>query len=423
MSKTTIGDVAMLAGVSRSSVSRSLRGVSGVSSATGDRIRAAAEHLGYSVSPAASRLATGRTGTVAVVLPYLTRWFFAEVLGGVEQVVREARLDLLLYHVGDTEMRQRYFSSGLLRKRVDGVLLVTLALTAPEVAALKALDVPLFILGAEVSGFSSIRTDEMDSACAAVQHLVNLGHERIGLISGDPHEPASFTVPLNRQARYRAAIKAAGLPTGPELEAHGTFTVTGGDEATMQLLARPRMPTAILAECDEMAFGTLRALSRLGLRVPEDVSVVGFDDHPMAEYFNLTTISQNVQDQGRLIAEHLVKAVIEPVGWKPVRLHAGTRLIVRGTTAASDRARARRPVTPRALRAARGRRPFRGEEGQVAKNSVHIRDLDYVDGWPPGARAGGRDGVRPPGPANGNIETGNTEKGDRHARAPAAQEA
>ena len=131
--KTTIKEVADLAGVSPSSVSRSLRGVGGISASTTERIREAAEQLGYSVSPAAYRLATGRTGTVAVVMPYLTRWFYAEVLGGAEQVVREAGLDMILYHVGDTEMRQRYFSSGLLRKRVDGVLLVTLALTEPEV--------------------------------------------------------------------------------------------------------------------------------------------------------------------------------------------------------------------------------------------------------------------------------------------------
>ena len=125
MSKTTIRDVAGLAGVSPSSVSRSLRGMGGVSAATTERIRAAADHLGYTVSPAAYRLATGRTGTIAVVMPYLTRWFFAQLLGGAEEVIRQAGLDLLLYHIGDLEMRKRYFSSGILRKRVDGVLIAT----------------------------------------------------------------------------------------------------------------------------------------------------------------------------------------------------------------------------------------------------------------------------------------------------------
>ena len=214
--KTTIKEVADLAGVSPSSVSRSLRGVGGISASTTERIREAAEQLGYSVSPAAYRLATGRTGTVAVVMPYLTRWFYAEVLGGAEQVVREAGLDMILYHVGDTEMRQRYFSSGLLRKRVDGVLLVTLALTEPEVSALRALDVPVCMVGAEMLGFSSISIDGTDGARKAVQYLINLGHERIGIISGDPREPEHFTAPLGRHAGYRAALEVGGSADRPE---------------------------------------------------------------------------------------------------------------------------------------------------------------------------------------------------------------
>jgi DNA-binding LacI/PurR family transcriptional regulator len=304
-----------------------------VSASTAERVRAAAKQLGYSVSPAAYRLATGRTGTLAVVMPYLTRWFFGELLGGAEEVVREAGLDLLLYHVGDKETRQRYFSSGLLRKRVDGVLLVTLALTEPEIVALRALNVPVCMVGADVEGFSSIRIDDIESAFTAVQHLVNLGHRRIGLISGDPHEPMQFTAPLHRRTGYRAALEAAGAPVERELEAYGAFTIDGGDEATVQLLGRRNLPTAIFAESDEMAFGALRALKRVGLQVPADVSVIGFDDHPMARCFDLTTISQDVWDQGRQIAHHLVDAVARPGEAPVLQLRAPTRLVVRGTTA------------------------------------------------------------------------------------------
>jgi LacI family repressor for deo operon, udp, cdd, tsx, nupC, and nupG len=345
MAKTTIKEVASLAGVSPSSVSRSLRGVGGVSPSTTQRVRQAAEHLGYSVSPAAYRLATGRTGTVAIVMPYLTRWFYAELLGGAEQTIREAGLDLLLYHMGDVEMRQRYFSSGLLKKRVDGVLLATLALTEPEIAALRALDVPVCMVGARVDGFSSVRIDDVDSASIAVQHLLNLGHERIAIISGDPNEPAHFTVPLPRRVGYRATLEAAGIPVNWELEAHGPFSIDGGDEATVQLLSRRVLPTAIFAECDEMAFGVLRALARVGLRVPTDVSVIGFDDHPMAPYLDLTTISQDVRDQGRRIAEHLVDAVARAGDAPPVELHAPTRLVVRATTAVVARDKSGPPAT------------------------------------------------------------------------------
>ena len=132
----TIEEVAWRAGVSTATVSRSLRGQDGVSLATAQRVRHVADEIGYAASPFASRLASGRAGTVAVVLPYLDRWFFGEILGAAEPVFRQAGLDLLLYHVGDVETRREYFSFRLLRKRVDGVLLVTLALTSHEVDAL-----------------------------------------------------------------------------------------------------------------------------------------------------------------------------------------------------------------------------------------------------------------------------------------------
>lgn len=353
MEKATIKDVAGLAGVSPSSVSRSLRGMGGVSTATTKRIRAAADRLGYTVSPAAYRLATGRTGTVAVVMPYLTRWFFGQLLGGAESVIREAGLDLLLYHVGDTAMRQRYFSSGILRKRVDGVLLATLALTEPEVNALRSLDVPVCMIGTEVEGFSSVCIDDVSSARRAVQHLINLGHERVALIAGDPREPMHFTVPPQRRAGYLEALAAADLPNGPDLEAQGAFTVEGGEEATFELLTRDVLPTAIFAESDEMAFGALRVLGRVGLRVPEDVSVVGFDNHPMASYFGLTTVSQDVAQQGRMIAEHLVRCT-QGNAANPVRLQAPTQLIIRSTTGTASRRKTRTPAAGRLATVATG---------------------------------------------------------------------
>lgn len=333
MTRTTIKDVAKFAGVSPSTVSRSLRGIGGLPKETVSRIRDAAEQLGYTVSPAASRLATGRTGTVAIVMPYLTRWFFADLLGGVELSVREAGLDLLLYHVGNVQMRQHYFSSGLLRKRVDGVLLVTLHLTEPEIAALGSLDVPICMVGAEVDGFSSLCIDDVESARVAVQHLVNLGHREIAIISGDPNEPMHFTVPLERRTGYHRALESAGIEVSADLEAHGPFTVDGGFQATVKLLGRRRLPTAIFAECDEMAFGALRALRQVGVRVPEDVSVVGFDDHPMASFFELTTMAQDVVGQGQRASE-LLLSTLDRVGAPPVRERAHTELVVRKTTAA-----------------------------------------------------------------------------------------
>jgi DNA-binding LacI/PurR family transcriptional regulator len=189
------------------------------------------------------------------------------------------------------------------------------------------------MIGADVDGFSSTRIDDVGSAAMAVRHLVNLGHRRIAIISGDPSEPMHFTVPLQRRAGYRAALEAAGIEPDREAEAHGAFTVDGGDAATVELLSRRSLPTAIFAESDEMAFGAIRALARVGLRVPADVSLIGFDNHPMADFFNLTTISQDVRGQGRQIAQQLVDEVTRADEAPPVKMHAPTQLVVRGTTA------------------------------------------------------------------------------------------
>ena len=336
----TIEEVARRAGVSTATVSRSLRGQDGVSPSTAQRVRHVADEIGYAASPFASRLASGRAGTVAVVLPYLDRWFFGEILGAAEPVFREAGLDLLLYHVGDVETRREYFSFRLLRKRVDGVLLVTLALTSPEVDALRALKVPVCMVGVEVEGFSSVTIDDVSAAASAVQHLLNLGHQRVALISGDPEDSTMFTVPRDRRAGYRAALERGGVLLDPSLEVQGDFTAAGGQRAAAELFTRRRPPTAIFAESDEMAFGAIRTLSRLGIRVPEDVSVIGFDDHPLAEVFDLTTISQVVADQGRAVARQLVSALLgghaeDGLG----QFRASTSIIVRGTTAVATSSR------------------------------------------------------------------------------------
>ncbi|MGD0985224.1 MAG: LacI family DNA-binding transcriptional regulator [Acidimicrobiales bacterium] len=362
MQEATIKEVARHADVSTATVSRSLRGLGGVSPRTAARVRKVADQLGYTVSPFASRLASGRAGAVAVLLPYVDRWFFGELLGAAEQVFREAGFDLLLYHVGDAETRQEYFSFRLLRKRVDGALLATLALTDPEISALRNLGVPICMVGAEVDGFHSITIDDVGAASTAVQHLLNLGHERVAIISGDLNQPMPFTVPQDRLAGYRAALEAAGIPLDPGLEAQGDFTVRGGESATAQLFGRKRPPTAVFAESDEMAFGALRTLARLGLQVPSDVSVVGFDDHPLAEYFDLTTISQSVRDQGRAIAQQLVSALVDHAQVQPAHIHAPTSLVIRGSTT----------VPGSLLRPARARSAARNKPTNSTRNETGL---------------------------------------------------
>ncbi|HJQ41984.1 MAG TPA: LacI family DNA-binding transcriptional regulator, partial [Jatrophihabitantaceae bacterium] len=293
----SIEDVARRAGVSIATVSRALRGLPDVAAATRDRVLAAARELNYVASPFAARLASGRTATVGLVVPFVNRWFFAEVIDTVESALRKAGFDLLLYNLGDEEGRNRFFEVMPMRKRVDGVLVVSLVLNDDELAALSALGTPVGLLGLEREGFLSSRIDDVVSARHAVEHLLELGHRRVALIGGDSHDPMRFTPPLDRRTGYRDALHNAGIEPEPELEELGYFTLEGAAAATERLLRLPERPTAVFAESDEMAYGALGTIRRAGLRVPHDVAVIGFDDQANAELMDLSTVRQPVAEQ------------------------------------------------------------------------------------------------------------------------------
>src|SRR5579875_361656 len=293
----SVEDVARRAGVSIATVSRALRGLPDVATATRDRVLVAAADLNYVASPFAARLASGRTATVGLVVPFVNRWFFAEVISTVEAALRRAGFDLLLYNLGDEAGRAGFFEDMPMRKRVDGVIVASLVLEEAEFAALEELNRPVALLGIERKGLLSAGIDDIASARTAVEHLLALGHRRIGLIGGDTDDPMRFTPPLHRRDGYRDALESAGLTPDPQLEHLGFFTVAGGAAAAEELLSRPDPPTAIFAESDEMAFGALRVIRERGLRVPDDVAVMGFDDHPFSELVELSTVHQPVAEQ------------------------------------------------------------------------------------------------------------------------------
>ncbi len=328
----SIEDVAKLAGVSIATVSRSLRGLPDVATATRDKVLAAARQLDYVASPFAARLASGRSSTVGVVVPFVNRWFFSEVLGAVESVLSAAGYDLLLHNLGDRDGRERFFSVLPVRKRVDAVLVVSLALTEDEVAALNTLELPVGVLGVKHPGLSSVRIDDEAAARTAVEHLLSLGHRRIGLIGGDTDDPMRFTPPHHRGTGYRGALKAAGVSPPEQMECLGYFTVAGGEAAMRQLLAGER-PTAVFAESDEMAYGAIRAIRRAGLRVPQDIAVIGFDDHATADLMDLTTIRQPAGEQGAVLAQALLTALVKDA--EPTDVVLETELVVRGSTVAA----------------------------------------------------------------------------------------
>lgn len=333
---TSIKDVAREVGVSTATVSRALRGLPRVSDETRVKVLQVAARLDYVASPHAASLASGQTRAVGVVVPFVTRWFYGSVIQGAEELLREAGYDLLLYNLaGDRAARHRVFRTHLLRKRVDAVLVLSLNPTDEEVAALSKLDRPVAVVGCTVEGWSSVRIDDVATAQIAMRHLVELGHRRIGYVGGSLEDQLDFAAPLNRLTGYRAAMDQAGLPVEPALEVVGDFTVRGGVAATRLLLETAPRPTAIFAASDEMAIGAAHAVREAGLRVPEDVSVVGIDDHEMAEFFELTTVAQPVREQGQLAATLLLEALDEERDEPPTprAVTVPTRLVVRRTTA------------------------------------------------------------------------------------------
>ncbi|QNN54215.1 LacI family DNA-binding transcriptional regulator [Nocardioides mesophilus] len=331
---TSIKDVAREVGMSTATVSRALRGLPRVSEDTRLRVLKAAERLDYVASPAAAGLVSGQTRAVGVVVPFVTRWFYGSVVHGAEELLRERGYDLLLYNLaGDQQARHRVFQTHLLRKRVDAVLILSLTPSAEEIASLNRLDRPVATVGAVVPGFSSVSIDDLATARTAVQHLVDLGHRRIGYIGGDLEGQLDFSAPLDRLRGYREAMAAARLRRNPAWEVTGDFTVRGGLAATRLLLATTPRPTAIFAASDEMAIGAVHAVRETGLRVPEDVSVIGIDDHEMAEFFELSTVAQPVHEQGRVAAQLLLQAIEHGPAFEPAVLTVPTRLVVRRTTA------------------------------------------------------------------------------------------
>ena len=330
----TIRDVAAAAGVSTATVSRALRGLPHVNPQTRELVRRVASDMDYVVSPSASRLASGRTGTIAVIAPFIARWFFSTVLSGVDSVLHTHDIDLLVFEVGDPAIAYRIPPERRLRGRVDGLLVVALPSEESAVANLLDLGLPVSLIGATAAGVPSVSIDDVAAAQTATQHLINVGHQRIAIITGQP-KPTGFTPATDRESGYATALRKAGLTQDPQLRSFGYFTVAGGEQAMTGLLAHAQPPTAVFAASDEMAFGAIRALRRHGLRPGQDVAVVGVDGHDLSDLLDLTTVTQPVRDLGRMAAETLLTQLQLPMAERSRVAQATvvpTTLVVRSST-------------------------------------------------------------------------------------------
>lgn len=305
-----------------------MRGEPSVSEASRAAVMAAAEELGYRANAVARSLVQRRTYNVGVVVSDLHNIFFAEVLDGLYAAAAELGYRALITTGNRDPVAEQRALEQLLELRADGVVLAGSRMSA-EVVANAARAVPIAVVGSNLrlQGVDVVMDDDFRGATLAVEHLVGLGHRDIALIDGGEGAGAA-----ERGAGYQSAMKAAGLATHIRLEP-GDFTEAGGYEAARRLLAARRRPTAIFATNDQSALGALDAINEAGLRVPEDVSLMGYDNTALAalRHISLTTIHQPRDQIGRIALRAVVRRIESPGA--PGKRHVlAPMLVVRSTT-------------------------------------------------------------------------------------------
>jgi LacI family transcriptional regulator len=301
----TLAQVAAESGVSPSTVSRILNGTAVVSAEKAAAVEAAIKKLGFRPNPVARGLAGGRTMSIGVLTQTVSSPFYGEALLGIEDELERAGYLPLFVSGHWSEGEERKALDALLSRRVDGLIVLAGRLSEKALQAV-ARQLPMVVVGRRVSGprLCSLVFDNRGGARLATQHLIGLGHTRIAYITGDrAHDDA-----VEREAGYRDALAEAGLAPDPALVVAGDFTEPGGMLAVNRLLDSHVPFTAILASNDQAAIGALLGLYRRNVRVPDDVSLVGFDDVAPARFSipPLTTVRQSVYETGAIAARNML---------------------------------------------------------------------------------------------------------------------
>jgi len=328
-SRVTIRDVAALAGVSHQTVSRVINGFERVNPETRQRVEAAIAQLDYRPNAIARSMAQGHTSTLACIAPNLTDFTFASIIEGAETEARRQGYFMITASASEPQAFATLIEQLVGSRRTEGLLVINPYIDN-RYEFLPA-NVPTMLVGAHARDLTSgsVMVDENDAGRMATQHLLDLGHRRIAHITGPLVEDCT----QDRLSGYKAALQAAGVAFNPDLVIEGDWSATSGYQSLQSLAERKVQFTAVFAQNDRMAVGTIRALREMRLYVPDDVSVIGFDDMPLASYFDppLTTVRHDVFCTGCEAMRLLIQAFEHP-GSPPQQVLLPAELVIRHST-------------------------------------------------------------------------------------------
>lgn len=335
-SKVTIIDVANEAGVSFGTVSRVINNDVHVKDETRERVLHAMEHLGFVANRQARSLAGGKSNSIGVLVPDLGTGYIGEIIRGIDAELTLTDLDLILYTTHRTASKEANYVANLAKGMVDGLLLVLPRNPSDFIGTLTERNFPFVLIDHQGTGHDcpAVGATNWQGAYNATEYLIKLGHDRIGFITGS----MDLGCAVDRLEGYRSALRTYHISDAPELTYEGTFFQPDGFAGACALLGLPVPPTAIFASNDVMAMGAMDAVRDRGLRVPADVSIVGFDDIPQASLVRpaLTTVNQPLEKMGRVATQMLLDLLRRPKE-KAGRIELPTELIVRDSCQPTNR--------------------------------------------------------------------------------------
>jgi len=312
----TIYDVAKAAGVGIGTVSRAINNSPQINLDTKQRIQKIIKQLNYQPHALAQSLARKRSNTIATIVPFFTNYFFLELLRGIQQRLTENNYDLILYSVDKIDRREVFLDRTLVERRVDGVLLISLGIPDDYAERFISSSLAIVLVDSFHPNLDSFLVENVDGAFRATEHLIKLGHRKIGMIDGHlSSRPGLLRLEGFKKAlrHYHLQFDDRHLVICDATHGEDGFNEVSGYEAMKQLLELgSNMPTALFVASDIQAFGVFKAAKERGVRIPEDVAIVGFDDIELAEFIGLTTMRQPIYDIACLSVEKLLARINGP---------------------------------------------------------------------------------------------------------------